>query len=122
GHQPWPRLALGDGGGQPRERRPRTTGADQTMTAVLDDLRSDHGQLPDLMPQRLGVRAHQPLTTTAAVRRLEFLDVGALLRRQQGAFVFAVAGLASALAPTPLVVPLRLSVRVLAAGRDRGIA
>ena len=93
------------------------------MPAVLDDLRLDHGQLPDLMArQRVGVPTGQPLTTTAAVRRLEFLDVGALLRRQQGTFVFAVAGLASALAPTPLVVPLRLGMRVLAAGRDRGIA
>jgi hypothetical protein len=116
-HQPWPRLAHGHAGGQWRTRRLAAAGTDQAMAAVLADLRPNLGQLPDLVAQRFGVGSCQSLTTMAATGRLEFLDVRALLGRQQGPFVFGMAGLTTPLAPGSVLVPLGLGVRMFAAGR-----
>ena len=74
------------------------------------------------MPQRLRVCACQSLSTTAATRRFEFLDVRALLRRNQGTLVFGVAGLATTFASLPAESPLGFGMRMLAAGRQRRMA
>lgn len=50
------------------------------------------------------------------------MDVRALFRRNQGALVFGVAGLATAVASLPAEIPPGFGMRMFAAGRQRRMA
>src|SRR3990172_6462293 len=91
------------------------------MTLVFGDVRLDLGKLPDLMPQRLGIAAAEPLTAAAALGRLEFLHLVAVLAGNQRPLVLRVSRLT---APPLLRLPFldhRLGVEMLRTGRQRRI-
>lgn len=91
------------------------------MQLILGDVRLDLRQFPDLMSLWLRIFASEFLAATAALARLELLDVIPLVGGPQRTLVFFVAGL-----PAPFLVGLgllrrRLGVRMLRAGRQRGV-
>ena len=91
------------------------------MPLVFGHMRLDLGQFPHLMPQRLGVVARELRATTSAFGRFEWLHVVALVGGNQRSFVFLVAGLPAAFFLRLAFRRLRLGVRMLRAGRQRGV-
>jgi hypothetical protein len=69
------------------------------MAPILEDDRLDPGQFGDLMDQRLGVVASEPMTTAATGRRLAIERLADLLGWYQDALGLAMPGLAAALLP-----------------------
>ena len=91
------------------------------MPLVFGHLRLDLGQFPHLMPQRLRVAARELRAATSAFGRFERLHVVALVGGNQRSFVFLVAGLPAAFLLRFAFRRLRPGVRMLRAGRQRGV-
>ena len=120
-HQPRPRLALRHARGQFRTACFSTARARQPMPLVLGHVRLDLGHFPDLMPQRLRVAARELRAAASALGRLESLHVVAFVGWNQRSFVLFVAGLAAAFLFGFSLRRLRPGVRMLRAGRQRGV-
>ena len=91
------------------------------MALVFGHQRLDLGQFPYLMPQRLRVAARELRPTTSAFGRFERLHVVALVGWNQRSFVFLMAGLPATFLLRFSFRRLRPGVRMLRAGRQRGV-
>jgi hypothetical protein len=91
------------------------------MPLILGDQWLDLGQFPDLVPQRLGVAAREFGAAATAVAGLEWRNRIALIAGNQRPFMLRMALLTATLLARLVFLPRRLAVRVLRAGRQRGV-
>ena len=91
------------------------------MPLILGHVRLDLGQFPHLVPQRLRVAARELRAAAPALGRPERLHVVTLVGGNQGPLVFLVAGLPAAFLLRLAFRRLRPGVRMLRAGRQRGV-
>ena len=98
-----------------------TARADQPMPLVFGDVRLDLGQFPDLMPQRLGVAARKLPAATRHSVGLSGCTSSHWSAGDQGPLVLRVPGLAAAFLLRLASGRLRPVVRMLRAGRQRGV-
>ena len=91
------------------------------MPPVLGDVRLDLGQFPDLVAERVGIAAAKRCPATAALARLELLDLVALVRGHERPLVFLVPRLAAPFLLRLRFLLRRLGVRMLRARRQRGV-
>jgi hypothetical protein len=92
------------------------------MTLIFADQRLDLRDLPDLMPQRRGIRTGKCSAAATAIHGLAGDDFLALLAGNQRPLVFGMPRLAAPWLWRLGLRPRWLGVRMLAAGRQRGVA
>ena len=107
--------------GSSAPRRLSATGTRQPMTLVLGHLPLDHGQFPDLMPQRFRVVSRELRSAASAFDRFQRSHIVALVGGNQRSLVFLVAGLPATFLLRLAFRRLRPGVRMLRTGRQRGV-
>ena len=115
------RLAGGHAGRQLAAGAGRATRTHQPMQLIFGHMRLDGGNLPDLMPQRLGVAASQPLAATTARRRLDGDHVLALLAGKQRPIVLGMPRLTTRFLAALVARRRRFGMGMLDTGRQRRI-
>ncbi len=119
--QPRSRLALGHTCRKLAAGACRATGARQSVQLILGHQGFDFGDFPDLVPQRLRIRASQRFATAAAGLGDEGNNVRTVFDGNQRPFVLGMARLTARLLTAHSLLRRRPAMRMLAAGRQRRI-